>query len=341
MRISGDGSKVVWATLIGGTGPGFVRDVALDSKDRPVLGMAEVKNISQTPAKQGPQTSVMGNFDSYIAVLSSDGKDLLYGTYMGGQEPKLYSSNPSVRVGASDDIYFATYDYAGVPCVGSTSGAYQSNHAGGTDLLSVHLSGDYSAASCTYFGGSGDEDLETHTLAIAANGDAILGGRTDSTDLPTTSGVWFKSAPGGKNGMIVRLSADGKRLGAATYVGGSGNEEVEGMGIMPSGEIVVGGYTTSQDFPLAGNSFQTSLMGNSDAWFAVVKADLSGSVYGTLFGGSATDSFRAVAVHTDGSVALAGVTGSQDYPFQNAFDTMLNSDASTDQAGSYAVFKLE
>jgi hypothetical protein len=122
---------------------------------------------------------------------------------------------------------------------------------------------------------------------------------------------------------------------AATYVGGAGNEEVEGIGIAPNGDILFAGFTTSADFPLVGTTLRSNL-GTSDGFVGRIPPDLRQASFVTYFGGSGSDSFRALAVHDTGEVGLTGVTSSADYPRNSAFDSTLNNDnASADQAAAY------
>jgi hypothetical protein len=335
-KLSADGTTLVWSTFVGGTGPGFVRDIALDSADRVYFaGSGFADDLPIDPEVDGPQPNVVGSYDSYLGQISADGASFLFGTFIGGNEPALYSSNPSIRVATNGDVYFTSYDYAGVPCVAATPGAYQSSPAGGTDLLYVRLGAGLTTADCSYFGGSADEDLETHTLAIAASGNAVLSGRTSSSDLPTTAGSWLPSIGGGQDGFIAVLTADARSLLAATYVGGSGNEEVEGIGIASNGDILFAGFTASANFPLTGTTLRGSL-GGTDGFVGRIPSDLAAATFLTYFGGSGADSFRALAVSNTGDVGLTGVTGSTDYPRASAFDATLNNDnASADQAAAY------
>jgi hypothetical protein len=334
-RLSEDGVTLLWSTFVGGTGPEFVRDIALDATDRVYFAGAQFTETATAPQLVGHQPNRVGTYDSYIGQVSADGSTLLFGTFVGGNEPAAYSPNPSIRVGVDGAVYFTSYDYSGVPCVAATSGAYQATVAGGTDVLFVRLTGDLTTADCTYLGGSGDEDLETHTLAIDADGNAVLSGRTDSPDLPTTAGAWMPSARGGQDGFIAVLSADARNLVAATYVGGSGNEEIEGIGIAPNGDILFAGFTNSTDLPLVGASLRSTVAA-TDGYFGRIPSTLAGATLLTYFGGSSDDSFRALSVSDTGDVGLAGVTGSADYPQNAGFDTLLNNDnASPDQAAAY------
>lgn len=109
------------------------------------------------------------------------------------------------------------------------------------------------------------------------------------------------------------------------------------MGVMPDGSVVITGPTGSDDLPVTSAAIKKMFVGG-EGWMAMLSGDLSELIYGTYIGGSGGDVFRALAVNTDGTVGLAGVTDSADFPFTNAFDTMLKNDTSgNNQAGTYVV----
>jgi hypothetical protein len=73
----------------------------------------------------------------------------------------------------------------------------------------------------TYVGGSGGESLETHEFpGIDGLGNVYVAGPTSSTDHPTTPGSFQLTYGGGGNDTFVwKLSSDGSRLLACTYLG--------------------------------------------------------------------------------------------------------------------------
>ena len=70
-------------------------------------------------------------------------------------------------------------------------------------------------------------------------------------------------------------------LNFSTYLGGSGGDYGFGVAVDGAGRIIVVGYTWSEDLPLAGSPYQTSLGGNWDAFVARLSADGSAVEDGT------------------------------------------------------------
>ncbi|MGI6207718.1 MAG: Ig-like domain-containing protein [Anaerolineae bacterium] len=102
-------------------------------------------------------------------------------------------------------------------------------------------------------------------------------------------------------------------------LGGDGNDQATAIAVGPDGTVYLAGFTTSAGFPTP-----DALPQGSAAF--VVGLDSQGQVvFGTLLDGSADDGALALAVGADGSLYVAGWTGSADFPTTpGAFDTSFN-----------------
>ena len=112
-------------------------------------------------------------------------------------------------------------------------------------------------AYATYIGGSGGEQLRE--VIPLPDGSVLVGGQTNSTDLPTTEGVVQPNYAGddpalghpgiyGGDCFLFRLSPDGQKILGATYFGGSKQERnVYGMALDKQGNIVITSATRSPD----------------------------------------------------------------------------------------------
>ncbi len=110
----------------------------------------------------------------------------------------------------------------------------------------------------------------------------------------------------------------------ATYLGGSGNDQISGVAIHPtSGEVYVAGATSSTNFPGTTGGAQPAVGGVvtpeglafSDAFVARLNATLTTLNQATYLGGSASDAAYALAIHpTSGEVYVTGLAGSTDFP---------------------------
>ncbi len=109
----------------------------------------------------------------------------------------------------------------------------------------------------TYIGGSGYE--EPTGLAVDADGNAYVTGRTDSWDFPTFSAVQ-SSRRGIDDAFVTKLDASGSIV-YSTYLGGNGEDVGSGIAVDALGRAYVAGYTISADFPTV-NALQPSLGGD-------------------------------------------------------------------------------
>ncbi|HEV8635898.1 MAG TPA: hypothetical protein VG370_16865, partial [Chloroflexota bacterium] len=99
----------------------------------------------------------------------------------------------------------------------------------------------------------------------------------------------------------------------ATFLGGSGDETVEGLAIVTdgTGDIVLAGQTWSPDFPRTGGN-----LGPTGLTPYVARLNASGTalVYATLFGGTFNHSVKHVALDASNRPVVVGDTNSIDFP---------------------------
>ncbi len=104
----------------------------------------------------------------------------------------------------------------------------------------------------------------------------------------------------------------------STYLGGSGNDEGQGIGIDSNGNIYVTGQTASTNFPTTTGAFQGTCggcsTGGSNVFVSKIASDGSSLIYSTYVGGSGTDSGNSIAIDSSGDVFVAGATSSKNFP---------------------------
>src|SRR5262249_27749903 len=133
---------------------------------------------------------------------------------------------------------------------------------------------------------------------------------------PTTPGA-LQPSYGGSSGdaFVAKLSADGRALAYATYLGGSGYDEGYGLAVDAAGSAYVSGVTRSPTFPTTPGALQAAYGGGVyDAFVAKLNADGGALVYSTYLGGSDDDDGHGLAVDAAGSAYVSGVTRSPTFP---------------------------
>lgn len=209
-----------------------------------------------------------------------------------------------------------------------TQGAYQTTR-GSTynDLFLARLSHDLSSLTqATYLGGTGSED--TPSLAIAADGSVYVAGITSSADFPVTQGAYntnYESGVSYWDIIVSHLSADLASLDHSTFFGET--SPVYGPSLIPAtdGTIYLAGTTMNPNFPTTPNAFATRLNGGSDFFITGFSIDLSHLHFSSFLGGVSVGGSPALVLAADGSLYLAGITSSSDFPATSgAFDEHLD-----------------
>jgi len=167
----------------------------------------------------------------------------------------------------------------------------------------------------TYLGGS-NNDIG-NGIAVDNSGNAYVIGSTSSTNFPTKNPLQGSLA-GFQNAFVTKFNPAGSALVYSTYLGGSGNDNGEGIAVDSSGNAYVTGSTASTNFPTQ-NPIQGSLTGQRNAFVTKFNPAGSALVYSTYLGGSGNDGGDGIALDSNGSAYVTGTTTSTDFPAMNAF----------------------
>jgi Beta-propeller repeat/Abnormal spindle-like microcephaly-assoc'd, ASPM-SPD-2-Hydin len=230
------------------------------------------------------------------------------------QKPVAYQTGPSDAAqpaGSGKRLVDARYVLDARNRVSFELGPYDHNR---TLLIDPTLS--YS----TYLGGSSN-DYGT-SIAVDAAGNAYVTGFTNSTNFPVTSGALQTSCGGGCSGtstdaFVAKLDATGSSLIYSTYLGGSGNDQSNGIALDAAGDAYIVGQTFSTDFPTTPGAFQPSCRtdcAKGDAFVAELNPEGSALIYSTHLGGSAINQGNAIALDAAGNAYVTGYTFSTDFP---------------------------
>jgi len=199
----------------------------------------------------------------------------------------------------------------------------------------------------TLSGGSGDD--EGSTLAVASNGDIIVGGETSSPDYPGTPGAYNEDFSDYLDVFVSRFSDEGSNLVWSTFIGTSNNDYCNAIVLDANDNPIIGGRSGSSNYPTTPGAFDTTFNGGiSDATVSKLSGDGQTLMWSTFVGGSEVDSFFDMAVDASGDLVCVGYTASTDYPttagvFQDFFAgppydhtiSTLSADGSTLQVSSY------
>ncbi len=231
-----------------------------------------------------------------------------FATYVGGgaqTDPTSLAVDPQGNAyiaGITQSLDFPTVD------------GRQSSNAGKTDIFVTKLDGTFgNVIYSTYLGGSADD--VANQIKVDAAGNVYLAGTTESSDFPVTQGAFQTTPHGTPAAFVTKLKADGSALVYSTFLGGSGGEAGQGLGIDQQGAAYVVGATFSHDFPVKGTFFG-AVAGGGDSDGFVAKLNPAGTdlVYSAYLGGRGTDVANAIFVDSIGQASVVGWTSSDNLP---------------------------
>lgn len=113
--------------------------------------------------------------------------------------------------------------------------------------------------------------------------------------------------------------SEGQQLLWATYLGGSDYDIPAMIETDQAGDLIVLGYTFSNDIPVP-NGYVQIIGGATDIYVAKMSPEGESLKWGTFIGGSLSDTPSDMAIGLAGDLVLAGQTSSSDIPVPNGID---------------------
>lgn len=184
----------------------------------------------------------------------------------------------------------------------------------------------------TYLGGSAADRADS--IKVDAAGNAYIVGATSSLDFPTPD-----SRDNGTFAVFVsKIDPAGASVLYTTFLDGDADDGISiafdigfkknDIAIDSSGNAYIAGLTSSRDFPVTANAYQTVLqcerafgrcLITEEAF--VTKLNAQGAiVYSTFLGGKQQDFASSIAVDSSGRAYVTGATGSGlTFPTKNAY----------------------
>ncbi len=306
-------NPINFSTFIGGNEHEEVGSIAVDS-----FGCVYITGFTESPdfpLVNAYDNTMGGNQDCFVAKLSADGSELLYSTFIGGESSEY---GVSIAVDSSGNAFVTgVTESSDFPMVN----AYDSTYDGGLDCFAFKLSADGSELLYSTLVGGEEMDQAT-SIAVDSSGNAIVTGRTSSSDFPTVNAYNNTYAGGNGDCFVFKLSADGSELLYSTLIGGEDFDDAESIAVDSFDNVYVSGHSTSSNFPTV-NTYDSTLGGERDCFVFKLSADGSNLLYSTVVGGVENDETTSIAVDSSGNAFVTGMTESPDFPTVNALNNTL------------------
>ena len=173
---------------------------------------------------------------------------------------------------------------------------------------------------CTYMGSSGADRVAA--MKMGPNGRLYITGSTTTGEMPYIDGAYNNLSSGLTDVFlaIVDTTANGNfALKYFSYLGGANLDTPLALDVDSKGVAYIAGSTTSTNFPVVGNSVQTTGAASATSGFvAVIDPNLYGGdslVYSTYLGGTdGNTSVNGIALDSAGFIYVIGTTKATDYP---------------------------
>jgi len=300
-----------WGTYFGIT-PNSTRGNAVVADAAGNGYLAGTTNININLATNGVHQSFLGGGnDAYIVKFTAAGGvgSRVWCTYYGGTGDE---DGAALTYSADSAFLYLTGTTQSTNAIAYSTSfgtAHQSAYSGGGGnppdaFLAKFNTSDGTIRWATYYGGTASDYGTSVTCDLTGN--VYLGGRTGSSGLQSSSGV-FQSSLSGFGSFFVKFNAGGVRQFASYY----NNVDINAVTCDTAGNFYVAGNTScASSCNIAQSGHQNSYGGGtSDAFLS--KFTSGGSrIWGTYYGGSGFES--VVCVNTDvwGNVYISGQTGS-------------------------------
>ena len=371
-KIDKTGTNLLYFTYLGGSGDDVVYGLAVDSQtgNAYVCGATDSTNFPCMNAIPGG-TNIHGiadaklkiyPSDAIVAELSANGSNLIYSTYLGGEN---YEAAYGIAIDPAGDAFVTGFTYstnfpgttntfAYQPHIGCTNNAFTYNF---NAFITEIAAGGQTLKYSTYFGGTAADSGR----AIAYNDNQLfVTGSTSSTNFPNTNAIpGYKSLNGSTNQLNTGsdafvaaftnndTSATNLVLLYSTFLGGTNNDGANGIAADASGNAYVVGWTVSTNFPytnalasfgtnspsfvhtnVAGFAFATNAFLTQIKW----NGTTASIGFSAMFGGVGLDVANSVALDAAGNIYVVGSASSTNFPV--TANNLLGSLRTTNSGGS-------
>ena len=302
--------KLIFATLLGGTGNDSATAIALDPEGYIYITGITTHLIGEQNSfpvthyalfpQPGPDVNLGGigySIDGFLAIFSPDGRHLAYSTYL----PSL--ATPSLAVDSERNIYVAGNTDVAHATIHTTPGAFQpkpSVSSGQTALLLKFKAGGTVLFYATYLGDSYVQGQQA--IAADSAGNLYVTGST-AAGFPVTPAAFQTNFPSTQqgSGFVAKLNRRGTELIYATYLGTNGCTYPTALKLTSNGDVWVSGWSCSGDFPTTAGSLPVSSPVPTTGLTFLTKFNSQGSalLFSTLVPDSSSDEFQGVALDVD------------------------------------------
>lgn len=303
---------IVWSSFLGGGAADSAAGVAVDAQGNSyIAGFTRSANF---PVRAPVQGILTGQVSAFAMKINAGGSAVEWATYLGTD-----SQAAGIAVDAAGSAHVAGTVTGAFPMLNP----FQGLRGGGTDGFIAKLSPSGSALVYSSYLGGTDEDTPSG-VGLDAEGNAYVGGITDSVDFPVLNAYQRQGAPAA---FVTKFLAAGSQIGYSTrllypdaiYSNVAVTADQAGAAYLAG--------RSSASIPTNASSYQQNVAGGTDAFLVKFNPHSTGNLtvgYATYLGGAGEDYATAVSVAGTGeSILVAGNTTSTNFPLRLAAQSTL------------------
>ncbi len=282
----------------------------------------------------------LDSLSSFVTKLSADGRSVVYSTFIGGRNDKLwYEPTESNAIAVRNGNAYIT-GWTENTSFPTTHGAFQNTSAmwnnGSAFVIKLDDTGglDYS----TLFNGEGLDLFGRYNattmpadvgygIAVDHDGRAWVAGFTSHTWIYETSDALRSTQGDPDNGFLIELGPTGGHIEYSTYLTGNGGSTANAVAIDGDDNVYVVGNTAALNFPVkhAYQAHNHSVLSQGVLDGFIMKfGPQHNLIWSTYLGGRSDETVAAVAVGTGGGVYVTGMTYGYDFPCKSAYQCVRN-----------------
>jgi hypothetical protein len=301
-KLAPGGTKVLWATFLGGSDQNAAQAVALDGGGNLwVLGSTASADFPST----APRIGVQGSQNVFLASFNPGGA-LLSSLVIGGESTDTATA---LTVDPAGSVYVA--GFTGSAQFPVTPGSYQTQFDGNSAGFVAKIGTNLQLVYSSLLGGTLGDEGHPAAVAVDAAGQAIVGG-TGST-----------AGTSSKSGFLIRLDPTGSRLTyawslaapAALAMDAQGNLYVEGTTGDPNFPATPGAFVSALRLQACPNAL-TGIFGihtNADLFVMKMASGSFQPVYTAILGSNCAATAGPLYVDSGGVATFSASTG-QEFP---------------------------
>ncbi len=333
LSLSRDGSSLRYSGFLGITSalppnPSRATDVAVDAEGAAYLtGTTDDTNFPVTPGAYGGAVPGYPANTLFVAKVAADGGIVYAATIPGNAPVDIQTTNNAftnggIQIDAQGEAVVVGSGGPGLPATSgslspgypnstadaqfATAGfAFKLNASGSTLLFATYLPGTDTA----------------NGLALDPSGNPYIAGYTEETTLPVSPNAYSTATETGCtcSGYVLKLSVDGTKALAATYLGNSKSNAappvtLSDIALDGSGNVAVAGKAGSLLFPTR-NPVLSAGYGAQGAVLAELSPDLSSLLFGSYFNAADEPAqLKGLTVDPQNRMVVTGETVSSIFP---------------------------